>query len=62
MKDSNITKTHQNNTSQILKPLLGQISHQALVAALPNEIWLSQTWNKQKFKKPHKWSKLWNNK
>lgn len=52
MKDSNSTKTQQNNTCQILEPFLGQIFHHALVAALPEEIWLSQTWNKQKFNKP----------
>ena len=52
MKDSNSTKTRQNITCQILEPLLGQISHQVLVAALPDEIWLSQTWNKRKIKKP----------
>lgn len=61
-KDSNSTKAQQNNACQILEPLLGQISHQALVAALPDKIWLSQTQNRQNFIKPHQWNQLWNNK
>lgn len=52
----------QNNTCQILEPLLGQISHQALVAVLPNEIWPSQAWNRQKYNKPCQWNELWSNK